>query len=395
MNVDYYPLQSASSGVQQVLVYGQNTTEVQHYLPKNFIIYVQYNDGTIAQLGSNEYTLSNLEAPTSANPTPINTSVTASGQNNFAGDLSKYYTVLYSDFGWKSDKNPNSENWGGSADNPYVIDRPEYLLRLSQIVNGRDKAWNSIASTVYCYAPQSTATAQDATYNGAYFLVTANIDMSTYVSKDGLTNFLPIGNSADRVFKATFEGDNNEIKYVYNIGYFVNKANPSGEEKLDYVGLFGHTDGATIQNLTVKSKREVSVPVGNLTYKGGIHGRDYVGGIVGKAVNSTIENIKFDYGDCVYGNDYVGGIVGFAQNTTIATPQKMLNASVSGRFYVGGIAGEWQVFEKSQLGSNQQSLTPIESSIVSGYKYVGGLVGWLDLSNCSGSVTFTPQYDNA
>lgn len=394
-DVDYYPLQSASSGVQQVLVYGQNTTEVQHYLPKNFIVYVQYNDGTIARLGSgNEYTLSNLEAPTSANPTPINTSVTASGKGNFAGDLSKYYTVLYSDFGWKSDKNPNSENWGGSADNPYVIDRPEYLLRLSQIVNGRDRAWNSIKNTKYCYAPQSTATAQDTTYNGTYFLVTAKIDMSAYVSKDGLTNFLPIGNSADRVFKATLDGGNNEIKYVYNIGYFVNKANPSGEEKLDYVGLFGHTDGATIQNLTVKSKREVSVPVGSLTYKGGIHGRDYVGGIVGKAVNSTIENIKFDYGDCVYGNDYVGGIVGFAQNTTIANPQKMLNASVSGRFYVGGIAGEWQVFEKSQLGSNQQSLTPIESSIVSGYKYVGGLVGWLDLSNCSGSVTFTPQYDN-
>lgn len=394
VNVDYYPLQSASSGVQQVLVYGQNTTEVQHYLPKNFIIYVQYNDGTIAQLGSNEYKLSNLVAPTAEDPTPINTSVTASGQNNFAGDLSKHYTVLYSDFGWKSGKNPNSDDWGTKG-NPYVIDRPEYLLRLSQIVNGRDKAWNSIASTVYCYAPQSTATAQDTTYKDTYFLVTAKIDMSAYVSKDGLTNFLPIGNSADRVFKATLDGGNNEIKYVYNIGYFVNKANPSGEEKLDYVGLFGHTDGATIQNLTVKSKREVSVPVGSLTYKGGIHGRDYVGGIVGKAVNSTIENIKFDYGDCVYGNDYVGGIVGFAQNTTIANPQKMLNASVSGRFYVGGIAGEWQAFEKSQLGSNnQQSLTPIESSIVSGYKYVGGLVGWLDLSNCSGSVTFTPQYDN-
>lgn len=344
VNVNYYPLQSASSGVQQVLVYGQNTTEVQHYLPKNFIVYVQYNDGTIARLGSNEYELSDLEAPTSANPTPINTSVTASGKGNFAGDLSKHYTVLYSDFGWKSGKNPNSENWGGSADNPYVIDRPEYLLRLSQIVNGRDKAWNSIASTVYCYAPQSTATAQDTTYNGTYFLVTAKIDMSAYVSKDGLTNFLPIGNSADRVFKATLDGGNNEIKYVYNIGYFVNKANPSGEEKLDYVGLFGHTDGATIQNLTVKSKREVSVPVGNLTYKGGIHGRDYVGGIVGKAVNSTIENIKFDYGDCVYGNDYVGGIVGLRKHDHCKSA-KMLNASVSGRFYVGGIAGEWQVFE--------------------------------------------------
>lgn len=404
VNVDYYPLQSASSGVQQVLVYGQNTTEVQHYLPKNFIVYVQYNDGTIARLVSgNEYTLSNLEAPTAADPTPINTSVTASGQNNFAGNLSKHYTVLYSDFGWKSGKNPESANWGGSADNPYVIDRPEYLLRLSQIVNG-GMAWNSVNNSKQCYAPQTNATAQDATYNGAYFLVTANIDMSTYVSKDGLTNFLPIGNSADRVFKATLDGGNNEIKYVYNIGYFINKANPSGEEKFDYVGLFGHTDGATIKNLTVKSERAVSVPVGDLTYKGGIHGRDYVGGIVGKAVNSTLKNIKFDYGDCVYGNDYVGGIVGFAQNTTIANPQnttvanpqRMLNASVSGRFYVGGIAGEWRVFEKFQLGStNQQSsLTPIDSSIVSGYKYVGGLVGWLDLSNCSGSVTFTPQYNN-
>lgn len=397
VSVDYYPLQYAQNGVQQVLVYGQNTTEVQHYLPKNFIVYVQYNDGTIARLASNEYTLSNLEAPTAANPAPINTSVTASGQGNFAGNISKYYTVLYSDFGWKSGKNPNSAKWG-SADNPYVIDRPEYLLRLSQIVNGRDNAWNSIANTAYCYAPQSTATATDATYNGAYFLVTANIDMSDYVSTDGLTNFLPVGDGSangERPFSATLDGGNNEITYIYNIGYFINKANQSGEEKYDYVGLFGYVDGATIQNLTVKSNREVSVSADSVTYKGGVNGRDYVGGIVGKAVNSTLNEIKLDYGDCVFGNDYVGGIVGFAQNTTIANSGKIFNASVSGRFYVGGIAGEWQVYEKSQLGLNaQQSLSPIDSSTVSGYKYVGGLVGWLDLSNCSGSVTFTPEYNN-
>lgn len=397
VSVDYYPLQYAQNGVQQVLVYGQNTTEVQHYLPKNFIVYVQYNDGTIARLANNEYTLSNLEAPTAANPAPINTSVTASGQGNFAGNISKYYTVLYSDFGWKSGKNPNSANWG-SADNPYVIDRPEYLLRLSQIVNGKDKAWNSIASTAYCYAPQSTATAQNATYNGAYFLVTANIDMSDYVSTDGLTNFLPVGDGSangERPFSATFNGGSKVITYIYNIGYFVNKANSSGEEKFDYVGLFGYVYGATIQNLTVKSKSITPIEVNGVSYKGGVNGRDYVGGIVGKAVNSTLNEIKLDYGDCVYGNDYVGGIVGFAQNTTIANSGKIFNASVSGRFYVGGIAGEWQVYEKSQLGLNaQQSLSPIDSSTVSGYKYVGGLVGWLDLSNCSGSVTFTPEYNN-
>lgn len=395
VNVEYYPLQYASTGVQQVLVYGQNTETVQHYLPQNFIIYVQYNDGTIAILKNNEYTLSDLVAPTKENPEPIDTSVTARGKGNFGGDLTKYYTVLYSDFGWKDGKNPNSPNWG-SADNPYVIDRPEYLLRLSQIVNGKDKAWNSIASTAYCYAPQSTATAQNATYAGAYFLVTANIDMSDYVSKDGLTNFLPVGDgSANRAFSATFDGGNKEIKYIYNIGYFVNKANPSREEKFDYVGLFGYIDGATIQNLTVTSERGISFDVGGVTYKGGVNGRDYVGGIVGKAVNSTIEEVVLRYGDCVYGNDYVGGIVGFAENTTIANSSKIFNANVSGRFYVGGVAGEWQVHNKSQLGlNNQHCLTPLDSSSVSGVKYVGGLVGWLDLSNCSGSVTFTPQYNN-
>ncbi len=394
VSVDYYPLQSAQNGVQQVLVYGQT-----RYAQDKFVIYVEYNDGRIAQLSNataTEYTLSDLDTPTAANPTPINTSVKASGLGNFAGDLSKYYTVLYSDFGWKSGKNPSSANWG-TADNPYVIDRPEYLLRLSQIVNG-GMAWNSIANTAYCYAPQATATAQNRTYSGTFFLVSANIDMTDYVSTDGLTNFLPIGDG-EHPFSATFDGSNNvgseriiySITYIYNINLFVNNANSSGGERLDYVGLFGYIDGATIQNLTVKSK---SVTVNNASYKG-VYGRDYVGGVVGKAVNSTIEEVQLDYGGYVQGNDYVGGIVGFAQNTTIANSAKIFNANVKGRFYVGGIAGEWQVNDKNQLGlGRHDTLTPIDSSYVEGVKYVGGLVGWLDLSNCSGSVSFTPQYNN-
>ncbi len=406
VNVDYYPLQEGENGEasgQKVLVYGQT-----RYAKDKFVIYVQYNDGRIAQLSNataTEYTLSDLEAPTTTNPTPINTNVTATGTGNFAGNISKYYTVLYSDFGWKSDKNPDSANWG-SADNPYVIDSPEYLLRLSQIVNG-GMAWNSIDNATFCYAPQlSNATAQNRTYSGTYFLVSANIDMSAYVSTDGLTNFLPVGGvygSTEYPFSATFDGKgttsdgkNYEIKYIYNIGHFVNnESNQGSNERFDYVGLFGYTDGATIQNLIVKSDGGYSVSANSVTYSGGIHGRDYVGGIVGKAVNSTLDKIKLDYGGKVYGNDYVGGIVGFAQNTTVANSGKILNASVQGRFYVGGIAGEWQVYDKSQLGlGNQQSLSPIDSSTVSGVKYVGGLVGWLDLSNCSGSVSFTPQYNN-
>ncbi len=382
VNVDYYPLQSASSGVQQVLVYGQNTTEVQRYLPKNFIIYVQYNDGKIAQLGSNEYELSDLVAPTAADPTP-KTSVTARGKVNFTGDITRYYTALYSDFGG----DVTSAGWGSSTNNPYVIDRSEYLLRLSQIVNG-GMAWNSINTTDttnLCYAPQSTATATDRSYAGAYFLVTANIDMSACVSTDGVTNFLPIGRidgSTEYPFSGTFNGNGNTIDYIYNIDSFKNN---NGIRK-DYIGLFGYTDGATITNFTL-----------NCT-SGEISGNDYVGFVVGYAKNSTISDVKCEYGKKVNGNHYVGGVAGKAEGTTIKCSEgnRVYNGSVQGREYVGGIVGMWIVTKAEQIGgstSGQASITPVERSEVDGFRYVGGLVGYLDASGCD-LLQFKPSFDN-
>lgn len=148
----FYPLQSEQNGVQKVLVYAQH-----NYAADKFVLYVKYNNGTVAVLTQGtEYTLSALDAPTVENPTPLNTSVTASGTGNFSGNITKYYTAMFSDFGWKDGKTPEDNDWGGSADNPYVISKPEHLLRLSQIVNG-GMAWNSIQNTVtaggvYCSA---------------------------------------------------------------------------------------------------------------------------------------------------------------------------------------------------------------------------------------------------
>lgn len=377
VNVDYYPLQSASSGVQQVLVYGQNTTEVQRYLPKNFIIYVQYNDGKIAQLGSNEYELSDLVAPTAADPTP-KTSVTARGKVNFTGDITRYYTALYSDFGG----NVTSAGWG-SENNPYVIDRPEYLLRLSQIVNG-GMAWNSVKDSAQCYAPQSTATATDRSYAGAYFSVGAEIKMDGYVSTDGVTNFLPIGRidgSTEYPFSGTFNGNGNTIDYIYNIDSFKNN---NGIRK-DYIGLFGYTDGATITNFTL-----------NCT-SGEISGNDYVGFVVGYAKNSTIFDVKCEYGKKVNGNHYVGGVAGKAEGTTIKCSEgnRVYNGSVQGKEYVGGIVGMWIVTKAEQIGgstSGQARITPVERSEVDGFRYVGGLVGYLDALGCTNNLQFTPRY---
>ena len=386
----FYPLQSEQNGVQKVLVYAQH-----NYAADKFVLYVKYNNGTVAVLTQGtEYTLSALDAPTVENPTPLNTSVTASGTGNFSGNITKYYTAMFSDFGWKDGKTPEDNDWGGSADNPYVISKPEHLLRLSQIVNG-GTAWNSINTTdnALCIAPQTTAKATSRDYKDAYFLVTVDIDMSGYISTDGVYNFLPIGtrstqNQTELPFSATFDGGDNTITYVYNVGSFYNV---DGARK-NYVGLFGYLNGATISNLKVASNGGLSI-----TYNSGIVGIEYVGGIAGYAVDSTLYNSVLAYGGWVRGETYVGGIVGYGERITIVSSEAVSSANVGGETYVGGIVGKWIVSNQSQIGGSvagQRYVTPADQIDVMGIKYVGGIAGWMDTSSCATTISYAPQLNN-
>ncbi len=385
----FYPLQSEQNGVQKVLVYAQH-----NYAADKFVLYVKYNNGTVAVLTQGtEYTLSALDAPTVENPTPLNTSVTASGTGNFSGNITKYYTAMFSDFGWKKDKSPSDEDWG-SQDNPYVISKPEHLLRLSQIVNG-GTAWNSINTTdnALCIAPQTMAKATSRDYKDAYFLVTVDIDMSGYISTDGVYNFLPIGtrstqNQTELPFSATFDGGDNTITYVYNVGSFYNV---DGARK-NYVGLFGYLNGATISNLKVASNGGLSI-----TDNSGIVGIEYVGGIAGYAVDSTLYNSVLAYGGWVRGETYVGGIVGYGERITIVSSEAVSSANVGGETYVGGIVGKWIVSNQSQIGGSvagQRYVTPADQIDVMGIKYVGGIAGWMDTSSCATTISYAPQLNN-
>lgn len=387
----FYPLQSEQNGVQQVLVYSGH-----NYAHANFVVYVKYNNGNVATLKQGtEYTLSELDAPTVENPAPLNTSVKASGTGNFSGNITKWYTALFSDFGWKDGKTPEDNDWGGSADNPYVISKPEHLLRLSQIVNG-GTAWNSIQNTVtagVCIAPQTTAKATSRDYKDAYFLVTVDIDMSGYISTDGVYNFLPIGtrstqNQTELPFSATFDGGDNTITYVYNVGSFYNV---NGARK-NYVGLFGYLNGATISNLKVASNGGLSI-----TDNSGIVGIEYVGGIAGYAVDSTLYNSVLAYGGWVRGENYVGGIVGYGERITIVSSEAVSPANVGGETYVGGIVGKWIVSNQSQIGGSfagQRYVTPADQIDVMGIKYVGGIAGWMDTSSCATTISYAPQLNN-
>lgn len=398
-NISFYPLQSKETGVQKVLVYAQH-----NYAADKFVLYVKYNNGTVAVLTQGtEYTVGTLDTNNTfgtfvnvvsqADPV-VDTNVTASGTGNFSGNITKYYTAMFSDFGWKKDKSPSDEDWG-SQDNPYVISTPEHLLRLSQIVNG-GMAWNSIQNTVtagVCIAPQTTAKATSRDYKDAYFLVTADIDMSGYISTDGVYNFLPIGtrstqNQTELPFSATFDGGDNTITYVYNVGSFYNVDGA----RTNYVGLFGYLNGATISNLKVASNGGLSI-----TDNDGIVGIEYVGGIAGCAVDSTLYNTVLAYGGWVRGENYVGGIVGYGERITIVSSEAVSSANVGGETYVGGIVGKWIVSNQNQIGGSvagQRYVTPADQTDVMGIKYVGGIAGWMDTSSCATTISYAPQLNN-
>ena len=395
----FYPLQSKETGVQKVLVYAQH-----NYAADKFVLYVKYNNGTVAVLTQGtEYTVGTLDTNNTfgtfvnvvsqADPV-VDTNVTASGTGNFSGNITKYYTAMFSDFGWKKDKSPSDEDWG-SQDNPYVISTPEHLLRLSQIVNG-GMAWNSIQNTVtagVCIAPQTTAKATSRDYKDAYFLVTIDIDMSGYISTDGVYNFLPIGtrstqNQTKLPFSATFDGGDNTITYVYNVGSFYNDS----KARTNYIGLFGYLKDATLTSLKVASYGGLSI-----TDNRGIVGIEYVGGIAGYAVDSTLYNTVLAYGGWVRGENYVGGIVGYGERITIESSEAVSSANVGGETYVGGIVGKWIVSNQNQIGGSvagQRYITPADQTDVMGIKYVGGIAGWMDTSSCATTISYAPQLNN-
>lgn len=156
-------------------------------------------------------------------------------------------------------------------------------------------------------------------------------------------NFTSIGSNT--AFTGKFDG----------IDYNIFNLNISGT---DNVGLFGKTDGATINNVTL---------VG-----GSVTGTDSnVGAIVGNANNTTLTNVVNSA--AVSGNSNVGGIVGSATGTTV---EDAINTGAiegiadtdNGGINVGGLIGS---MNSSHLIGNSYNLGDVSGD---GYN-VGGLVG--------------------
>lgn len=161
-------------------------------------------------------------------------------------------------------------------------------------------------------------------------------------------NFISIGSNT--AFRGKFDG----------IDYNIFNLNISGT---DNVGLFGKTDGATINNITLVG--------GSITGTG-----SNVGAIVGSANNTTLTNVVNSA--AVSGNSNVGGIVGSADGTTVenAINTGTIEGNSTSETNVGGLIGEMKDSStadnyKSQIIGNSYNLGDVSGK---GHN-VGGLVG--------------------
>ncbi len=168
--------------------------------------------------------------------------------------------------------------------------------------------------------------------SGKYYKLMNDIDLSSY------DNWAPIGNNNVNNNTHRFQGnfDGNE-KVVHNLTI----STPS-----DYQGLFGYTNGGTIQNLGIENCN--------------INGRYYTGGLVGYNTAAISNSYVTGY---VKGDDYTGGFAGY-NASTITNCYAMVN--VNGSNTAGGLVGHnTSTISNSYAGGNVNAI----------YDYVGGLVG--------------------
>ena len=135
-------------------------------------------------------------------------------------------------------------------------------------------------------------------------------------------HFTSIG-SDNNAFKGKFDGIDYNI-FGLNI-----------KETGNNVGLFGYTDGATINNVTLVGG---SITGGSIT-GGSITGGNNVGAVVGNANNTILNNVVNSA--AVSGNSNVGGIVGSATNSAIKDAINTGTINGSGD-NVGGLIGNLQ-----------------------------------------------------
>lgn len=204
----------------------------------------------------------------------------------------------------------------------------------------------------------------------------------------------PIGDTTSSYFKAIFNGNGHSILNLY-----INRS----DLLQSYIGLFGHTDNATITNISITGDlsrisgyKSVGSLIGyasdtqilNASSTSPVKAAGTSsGGLIGTASNSTIQ-LSYATGDVVTGSWRAGGLVGYiSDGTTIAGSFATGDITPSGTnaVFLGGLVG---VVSDGYVSNTFATGDVLTSS--SGGGLVGALSdGTVSFSFSTGSVTYT------
>ena len=240
----------------------------------------------------------------------------------------------------------------------YLIAKPYHLAWFRDYVNGTIVDESEVAGT---------------THLSASAMLTADIDLKNYchAAEDGkeLLSWIPIGNYYNR-WKGNMNGQGHTISNLYI------------KTAQNYVGLFGYTERATIQDLIFDYAKVENVNTTNTK-------TDYTGILAGCADGvspSHIRGIKTTNNCTVIGQEHTGGIVGGAR---INLENCENHSSVKGTSELGGIAG-------SSTNINIKRCTNYGTVVNDDY-YIGGIIGealFTSIEDCAnyGKISSTGWY---
>ncbi len=228
------------------------------------------------------------------------------------------------------------------------------------------------------------------TQPGTYFRQVNDIDLSgsynengtnpdEYINNNSGKGFAPIGTATSK-FQGNYDGQGYKITGMR-----------MDRDKEDYVGLFGYTNNAVIKNIHL----ELMSADGTKNEANGIVGNNFVGGIIGYAENTTVENCSVALGS-VTGKDSVGGIIGTASDPKVKNcfTQSDVNAFGTGaatKPYAAGIIAEIASagngsYVQGCFASGSIYATPYGAT--TDYSNAAGIIGYLNkatdfvLSDC-------------
>lgn len=251
----------------------------------------------------------------------------------------------------------NAERSTTCSDNSWTVSGLSALasgenVTLYAKVSGKENSYRTLAIVEYFNGngsgteedPWLIYTAYDlqGVYKEGYYKQMNDIDLTSWISENNSTaGWTPVGYEGTGA--VVYDGNNHKVT-----GLWVHSTE-------NYAGLFSSFSKGTIRNLTVEATSKQVIGV------------NYVGIVIGKIGQGTIENVKAK-GNITAGS-YVGGIAGLTNGTTLNNLTYTGQLTASG--YVGGITS----YTSSAVGVSECEAKDVTIKGTASY-YVGGLVGY-------------------